>query len=558
MTRTRTLALLFAVATLAACAGAGSRDGTVTLTVIGLNDVHGQLNASGDNGGLVDISAYVNALRRLRATEGGAVLVVDAGDMWQGTLESNLVEGVSMVEAYNALGVAAAAIGNHEFDFGPVGERVIPEGPGDDPRGALRQRAREASFPLLAANLVDETTGGPVAWDNVKSSHAVDAGGVRVGIVGVMTEYALHTTIAANTVGLRVAPLAEAITREARELRADGATLVIVVAHAGGRCGDVADPRDTSSCDLDSEIIRVARDLDAGVVDHIFGGHLDHEIAHEFDGVSVTTNLSRAASFGRVDFRIDRATGSVVERRMFPPQRNVLPRPERYEGIALEPDGRVATVAAMAANLAAELRDQPLGVTLEAPFSLGDDMELPLYNLVTEALLESFDVDVVLHNVRGGLRRGLPAGDLTYGDVYEMSPFDNVATLHELSGGELRRILEAQAQQRRKVGFAGLRVFVECPAGHPVVRMVGDDGREIRDGDRVTVLANDYLALGGDGIMTPAIPEGGFELRMDQPRTRDALVEWFRRRGGRLDPADWASHERPKWNLPNPPDRCRI
>lgn len=556
MTRIRILSALLAASIVAACTAATQRDDPVTITVVGLNDVHGQLNASATNGGLVGISAYIEALRDVRRDD-GAVLVVDAGDMWQGTLESNLVEGVSMVEAYNALGVAAAAIGNHEFDFGPAGPLAVPQGPHDDPRGALKQRAREASFPLLAANLVEDATGDPVAWDNVRASHVVDVAGVRVGIVGVLTEFALHTTIAANTTGLRVAPLAAAITREARKLRADGAVLIIVVAHAGGRCGDTSDPHDISSCDLDSEIIRVAHELDAGDVDHIFGGHLDHEIAHVFDNVSVTTNLARAASFGRVDFRVDRATGTVLERRLFPPQPNALPAPPRYAGVPLEPDGRVAAVATSAASFAAELKSERLGVVLEAPFPLGDNMELALYNLVTRALLESFDADVALHNVRGGLRNGLPAGQLTYGDVYEMSPFDNVITLHELSGLELRRIIEEQARRRRKVGFAGLRVFVECGTDAPAVRMIDDDGREIRDADRVTVLANDYLALGGDGIMTPVIPAGGFELRFDRPRTRDALVEWFRGRGGRLDPADWASHDRPKWNLPPGVDRCR-
>jgi len=78
--------------------------------------------------------------------------------------------------------------------------------------------------------VVDEKTGLPVAWDNVKPSHMVEVAGVQVGIVGVTTRYALATTIAANTTGLRVTPLTEAIEREARQLRADGAALVIVVA----------------------------------------------------------------------------------------------------------------------------------------------------------------------------------------------------------------------------------------------------------------------------------------------------------------------------------------
>ena len=69
------------------------------------------------------------------------MLLIDAGDMWQGTLESNLSEGASVVDAYNALGYTAVAIGNHEFDFGPAGPKAIPETDADDPQGSLKLRA---------------------------------------------------------------------------------------------------------------------------------------------------------------------------------------------------------------------------------------------------------------------------------------------------------------------------------------------------------------------------------------------------------------------------------
>ena len=120
--------LLGAFLALAGCATPQSVPDTVTITLVGLNDVHGELTASDERGGLVSVSAYVDALREVRARDGGAVLLIDAGDMWQGTLESNLSEGEAVVDAYNALGVAAAAIGNHEFDFGPSGPRAIPAG----------------------------------------------------------------------------------------------------------------------------------------------------------------------------------------------------------------------------------------------------------------------------------------------------------------------------------------------------------------------------------------------------------------------------------------------
>src|ERR1041385_4877834 len=87
--------------------------GAVTLTIIGTNDLHGALDR------LPILGGYLANVRAAREKDGGGVIVVDAGDMFPGTLESNLAEGADVVRAYNQLGYAAAAVGNHEFDYGP-------------------------------------------------------------------------------------------------------------------------------------------------------------------------------------------------------------------------------------------------------------------------------------------------------------------------------------------------------------------------------------------------------------------------------------------------------
>src|SRR5512143_603953 len=85
----------------------------VTLSIVGTNDLHGALER------LPLLAGFIANLRAARAADGGGVVVVDGGDMFQGTLESNLAEGTDIVRAYNYLGYAAAAVGNHEFDYGP-------------------------------------------------------------------------------------------------------------------------------------------------------------------------------------------------------------------------------------------------------------------------------------------------------------------------------------------------------------------------------------------------------------------------------------------------------
>ena len=202
---------------------------SIILSVVGTNDLHGSFLPVNGRGGLALLGGYVGNLRAVRAADGGGVVLLDAGDTFQGGIESNLSEGAVVVDAFNALGYTAAAIGNHEFDFGEVDRPgrdlrpLVRDGAEEgshgrrDPRGALKARAAQARYPFLAANLIDDATGRPVEWPNVKPSVLVEAAGVKIGIVGVMTIVAMRSTLAANISGLRVAPLAPAIVSRSGE-----------------------------------------------------------------------------------------------------------------------------------------------------------------------------------------------------------------------------------------------------------------------------------------------------------------------------------------------------
>lgn len=554
-----------------------ARQDPVVISVVGSNDVHGQFLPAPGRGGMVTFSGYVNALRKARAADGG-VLLIDGGDMWQGTLDSNLNEGALMVEAFNALGYAASTIGNHEFDFGPVGPPAIPRDDGDDPRGNLKDRARQADFPLLAANLIDESTGELVAWDNVQPSTIVEVAGVRIGIVGVLTRSTLVTTIPANVGGLRIAPLADAIVREATALRQAGAALVVVAAHAGGTCTDSSNPRDISSCDMTDEILEVAAALPPGLIDHIVGGHSGQGIAHVVNGTAVTLGESYTRSFGRADFTVDRASGQVIDVTVHPPRQSCPLQhaatgacawpsgdgndvvPAVYEGIPVSPLPAIEAIAARAADAADALKSEALGVELATPFTLEGNPESALANLVTDALYESLGADVVLMNVTGGLRSSLPAGDLTYGSVFQMFPFDNRVVFLELSGADLRRIIAAQAHNHhRRAGFAGMTVEVDCDGELLDVNMQLDDGRIIEDTDHVTVAVNDFLAMGGDSLLTPAMPPGGFDYESDPRFARDVIADWLRQHGGTITATDFTSEEGRRWQLPDDlPATCTL
>jgi len=550
----RYLTLLLSACLLVSC----SPPSEIVITVIGTTDVHGALLPNDDGGGLVTVSGYVNAVREARREDGGAVLLIDAGDMWQGTLESNLSEGAALVEAYNSLGYTAAALGNHEFDFGPTGPSPIPKSATDDPRGALKQRATEANFPFLAANLIDQLTGEPVRWPNTQPTAVIDVKGIKVGIIGVMTQNALTTTLAANTAGLSIAPLAATIEKEARALRNSGATVIIVTAHAGGFCSELDDPADTSSCDLTGEIFTVANSLPRGLVDHIFAGHTHAGIAHIVNEISVSQAYSRARAFSRVDLIVDNSTGMRTGRRLFPPTQAI--EVSQYEGHAFVPDRDIEVIANQAAARADDLRNEKIGIHLDTPFVLTRSPESPLGNLYTDGLLASADADISMHTTNTSIRANLPAGDLTFGSMYEMSPFDNQLTVVELSGAELRQVIAEQAHRGRvRVGISGMRVYLECADSNLSVTMRLTSGLVIDDSDNVVIAVVNYLALGGDRVFTSVMPEGGYELQLDAPLARDALVDWLKLRGGSISESDFSSDDNPKWNLPDKLDsECRL
>ena len=550
----------------------------VIISVLGTNDVHGQLSPATGRGGLTTISGYVDALREIRTEDGGGVLLIDAGDMWQGTLDSNLNEGAVMISAFNALGVAAAAVGNHEFDFGPVGPMPIPEGPTDDPQGALKLRATEAQFPLLAANLIDLATDLPVDWPNVKPSTMVEIAGIKIGIIGVMTSRALSVSIAANTVGLRVAPLTETIVREAKKLRTEGAALVIVTAHAGSFCDNFDDPLDLSSCNLSGEIMQVASELPPGLVDHINAGHVHRGIAHIVNGISITSSFASTRAFSRVDFTIDRRTGETQSRQVFAPQAACSFTHTdtgqcaaadddlhtlvvaRYEGYPIIPNSDVLAIATSAAAAVDEKKTEELGVTLDTAITLDNGPRSKLGYLLTDAVLQSIDADIYLHNVVGGIRANLPAGEVTFGKIFNIMPFDNRVVVLELSGADLRRIMEEQAHRTgRRAGFSGMHVYVECESDQMTIRMNLANGHDIDDDETVRVAVSDFLALGGDGILVPVMPADGFDYSSDLPMIRDVLVEWFTKAGRQDGTLSGLDLENPRWLLPETlPATCSL
>jgi 5'-nucleotidase len=511
-------------------------DDLVTISIIGTNDLHGHVRA------LPLLGGYLANLRRVRADD-GAVVLLDGGDMFQGTLESNLGEGEVVVSAYEVLGYDAVAIGNHEFDYGPSGPRTTPREPGDEPRGALAARVRQAGFPFLNANLVERDTNRRL--DLGLPSVLLERASIPIGVIGVSTEQTLTTTIAANVADLDIRPLAREIATEARALRQQGAAVVIVAAHAGGDCERFEEPDDLASCDPEQEIFEVARELPSGLVDAIVAGHTHRAVAHRVNGIPIIEAYSYGVAFGRVDLEIDRSSRRVVGLRLHPPQHlcgNAEASPEQafemcapppYEGMPVLPDARVAAVIAPTLERAAVERERRLGPTLVHRFEAQYATESALGNFLVDLMLEARgDADAALIN-GGGLRADLPEGPLQYGALYQAFPFDNRFAIVQMSAGDLAQMIAENLASRGGIlSIGGLRARARCETGELRVSLMRGDGRPVQSDEILRVLTSDFLATGREGMFQLIRERTPDAIAIeDGPPIREAMMEVLTRHG---------------------------
>ncbi len=533
----------------------------VVVSIVGTNDFHGYLRR------LPVLAGFVDNLRHKRSADGG-VLLVDAGDMFQGTLASNLAEGAPVVKGYNALDYAAAALGNHEFDFGPVGT----EPPGQvaakakNPFGAIEARIAQAHFPVLSANLVEDKTGKMPDWHGLEPSTMVRVAGIRIGLVGVLTRQTPHIVMPAYFKGLAVRPLAASIIPQAKKLRAEGAKLVVVLAHAGGNCKDVDHPHDLSSCKPDEEIFKAARKLPRGLVDVIVAGHTHKGVAQYVNGIAVVESYAYGTAFSRVDVRFDGSSHKELGLHIFPPQRVCSDfkaidhcDPGSYAGSPVKPDPRVARIIQPALDRAAEKRAELVGVTLGSAIPRANKVESPLGDLFAELMMQAAPgADVGITN-GGSLRADLPAGKLTYGKLFEAMPFDNRLATLSMTGAELKQVLARHLESGAHgiVSVAGMRVVAKCTPKGLSIELRRPNGRLIRDNAKLTVATSDYLVTGGDDLFTQLkLPPA--DVHADLGITvRDALAKMLKKHGSIEGGRSLYNPARPRLVLPHPrPVRC--
>jgi len=515
------------------------------LRVIALADLHGALEGQKSTkngtevtfGGAALLSSYVEILKSAAtAAQGNSIpaVIIDAGDLFQGTLVSNSAEGKPVIAFYNYLAVDAAAIGNHDFDFGPTGPDSVPIHPGEDPVGALKDRMAQARFPFLSANIF-EGDGTRPSW--AKPSAMIKRDGLKIGVIGFSTQETPVMTNRKNIAGLAFDDPVPSIIDEAKRLRSQGADYVILVGHAGGFCTNNAPDHitDLGTCSKD-ELFNILDRLPAGTIDVAVGGHTHAGIAKIYKGVPVLEAFSHGQAVGWVTIGdrsppvpqlVEVCSAGALQGNQVSCNSDYLKTaksivPATFLGNEIKPDDAVTKLLQGDFDRVSALKARPLGVTTQGVFERAYYDENSLGNLFVAVLYGTFkdQVDTVLMN-NGGLRADIGQKALTYNDVFEAMPFDNILAVLELPGDQLLKILEiGVARMDGGQSWFGISFHADrCK-----ILSASLNGIPIDPAHKYRVLTSDFLVLGGAHLDLAKIKPEQYQMLDTLPNMREELV----------------------------------
>ncbi len=453
----RALALLLLLA-----ASAASAAEPIKIRIYHTNDVHGWIMARPDKFQTNRLIGGAAALASLISRETGPKLVLDAGDWWQGTPEGTLTKGAAVAEVFNAIGYDAIVIGNHEYDAGA-----------DELRGLIGKM----KMPVLSANTYGDD-GKLVPW--VRPWIVKEVAGVKIGIFGLTTSNMRRLAFPKNIAGLDFRREVETAREAVKDLKRQGATVIIAVTHVGIELEGQKAAGDQT----------IAREVPG--IDLIVGGHthtfLNRPI-HGENGTLIVQAGSYLVKAGRTTLEIDPKTKTVAA--------------ASDELIELWPDrvGEDPGVKAIVAKYEEEVGRIFQTVVATAPALMGREpgVENALGDWMADCYRETTGVDLALQN-GGGIRAEIPAGPVTLRTLFNLMPFDNSIVKLVLKGSDVRETLDYGVGMGKLVQLSGAEVEYRRPAPAGTrLASVKIGGAPLEDGKTYSVSALDFMTSGGDG-----------------------------------------------------------
>jgi 2',3'-cyclic-nucleotide 2'-phosphodiesterase/3'-nucleotidase/5'-nucleotidase len=469
--------------------------GEKVFDIIEITDFHGMLE---DTKGNPVAAVMARNIKEIVDSNPERTIIVSGGDNYQGTVLSNMLKGEPVMHFFNNIGVAVSALGNHEFDWGL--DTVTAPG--------------IANYPVICSNLFYKDTS-----KHVFEPYAIfEKGGVKIAFVGAVTEELPIIVLPGYIKDYNVGDIVDNVRQAARDAREKGAQIVIALIHAG----DNYDSRTGPVFDVANQA--------GDVIDAVLGGHT-HTLVNTT--AANGTSVAIAGSYGRgfIDMKITRDEDGTLDfnTQYIACDTDSTVFPYGYKALSPVVDQSVSDIVNTAKIQVGSVASQELGETdtgltiTQAEFPWG---ESPAGNWVCDVVKVKAGADFAFIN-NGSLRIDIPQGAITLGTLYAFTPFDNTIMTGDMTGPQVKTLLEqAVGGGGKGIQVSGLTFTYDPnePGGSRIVGINLTDGTPVDMTDtskRYKVATNDFLATGGDGFT--AFKEAAFFNT--NILVRDALAE---------------------------------
>lgn len=488
----------------------GRPDRFTQIRILGINDFHGYLSAGQrvegrPVGGAAVLASYLNTA--------APTFIVHAGDhVGASPPESSFFQDEPSIAFFNLLGNRHCSFenrmdarcnlvgtpGNHEFDEGTKELLRLIEG-GNHPTGPFFDAVyRGTTFPYVSSNVVDHASGRTILPPFVIK----EAGGVKLAFIGATLKETPSIVPPTGIADLRFLDEASSINAIIRRLQEEGLHAFVVLIHQGGKQPAYQGMTLPDGAVDGQELADIVWKLDDDV-DVVVSGH-----SHSFTNallknrhgkeILVTQAFSYGTAYADIQVAIDRGTGDVVEKRA------AIVTAYADEGPGLTPDPQVARLVAQAEATAAPRAQRRIAAAAKPISRVENEAgESALGDLIADAQRAALDTDFAFMNP-GGIRTDLPAGPLTYRDLFAVHPFGNNLVRMSLTGQEIYDLLNQQwvgQIQPRILKISGLTYTWDShrPIGDRIVDISRNGSRLDRE-SQYSVTVNDFLAEGGDNF----------------------------------------------------------
>ena len=376
-----------------------------------INDMHGKFTDSVNQPGVDELTTY---LKRAELRD-DHMIILSAGDMWQGSAESNLTKGQIITDWMNEVGFAGMAVGNHEFDWG---EEYV------------ESNANMAEFPLLAINIYDRDTNERVEYCD--ASVVVEAGELKIGIIGAIGD--CYSSISAErTTGVYFKvgkELTQLVKEESTRLREEeGVDFVVYVLHDGYGNSQSSESVSNSAIASYYDV-----SLSDGYVDLVFEGHTHQSyILKDSYGVyHIQNGGENREGISHIEVGINSVNGNVR-----------MGKPRHVDSSTYDTMDSDPIVEDLLEKYKEELAPAYEKLGYNSAKRSSNALKRMVSQLYFEAGYERWgeEYDIVLGGGFISVRSpyNLETGDVYYSDLQMLLPFDNELVLCSIKGSVLLR-----------------------------------------------------------------------------------------------------------------------